>query len=514
MRSLFQRIFRSFTKANESTWRFALLAAFVFAGVLVYGHAHHEPWRDELHPWVMMRDSAGFLDVTFGDRIYEGHPPLWFWYLRAWTRLTRHVWGLHAATIAAEAAAVLLFFRWAPFPRVLKILLAFSYLLGFEYGIMSRNYTLGVLCAFAFVASFRTFRPRALTFALLGLLSLSSIYGLCLACALFVVLFLRWSRLHPVEGDETIVALRMPRILAAGTLFFAVMVVFTYVSTNPPDANPYSPDWNFGALNSSAIPAALDRFVAAMLPLRQPTERHFWAAAVPYAAQLPRLFTVLRYLVPSLCLLSLLPAWPEALALLLGTAFMAIIQTARYLGHIRHWGSFFVLYLVLAWLARASRPRAKHWLSTALLLAIGLCQTEGFLVALDKDRQFAFAGGGEVAAKIKARGLDRYPLVLGPDWASPSITAYLDKTFVGVETEELSQTLVFHGRRNGFSAQALADRAAQIAVAKHTPVLVVSTHAVPAPHAPVKSFDLVIQNEIHPLQSDEQFNVYLLTPLP
>src|SRR5581483_4583219 len=151
-------------------------------GYLVVAHLHHEFWRDEIHSWSLARGAAGFADVVTGDRIYEGHPPLWFWYLRGWSLVVRSATGLHLATIAAMTAAALLFLRFAPFARALRVLLLFSYFIGFEYGVMSRNYTLDWLLVVIFCAALHPWRPRFVALAVvLGLLCITSAYGVLVA---------------------------------------------------------------------------------------------------------------------------------------------------------------------------------------------------------------------------------------------------------------------------------------------------------------------------------------------
>ena len=123
------------------------------------------------------RQAEGFGLVT-GDRVYEGHPPAWYWYLRFWTFLTRRPWGIHAATVAAMGTAALLFLRYAPFPRPLKVLLLASYLLGFEYGVLSGNHTATWLLLVIFCCLLEPLRPRfILLAAVLGAAGLTTAFG-------------------------------------------------------------------------------------------------------------------------------------------------------------------------------------------------------------------------------------------------------------------------------------------------------------------------------------------------
>ncbi|HEV7838168.1 MAG TPA: hypothetical protein VGO75_08900, partial [Gemmatimonadaceae bacterium] len=115
----------------------------VLAAVLLLTH---EGWRDEADSWLMVRDAPlGHVPTILGR---AGTPMLWYALLVPFARaglpyLSQFV--LHAL-IAIAAVAVLL--RNAPFGIALKVLLAFSYFLGFEYLAVARSYALMVLLLF------------------------------------------------------------------------------------------------------------------------------------------------------------------------------------------------------------------------------------------------------------------------------------------------------------------------------------------------------------------------------
>ena len=54
----------------------------LYAIIIIYGMAHHEPWGDEIHSWNIAKGSNSFFDLISNTR-YEGHPPVW--YIILWT---------------------------------------------------------------------------------------------------------------------------------------------------------------------------------------------------------------------------------------------------------------------------------------------------------------------------------------------------------------------------------------------------------------------------------------------
>jgi hypothetical protein len=496
---------------RETGWIFAVVVAALFAVALAFGHLHHELWRDESHSWIMARQAQGFWDLVTGDRVYEGHPPLWFWYLRLWSLFRRQLPWLHVATIFAEVGAALILLRWGPFPRLVKVLIVFSYLMGFEYGVMSRNYTTGVVTIMAFAAVYHPLIIRRSVFLFLSLLSLSSIYGAVLSAMLLGCVAWGWLRIDRGEEYAACGAI-WPKRVFWGSIVVLFVVAFTHVVSNPPDPNPFSPDWNFGRLQWSELKPALMRIEAAFFPLRKWGDRTFWVDVSPYTAQFPEVAKVLAYLLPFVLLVSLVPAWREMVTLVFAYTLMSVVMTTRYTGSIRHWGHFWTVFVVLSWLARRRFPSRRFWLNTAVLLVTGLCQVQGFVVALHEDWTALFSGAEMAADVIRRKGLADLPLVAGPDWFVLQIAGYLDKTYVSAETEEINQTVVFHNRRRPFSVEALVQRAVDVAHEKKGSVLVVSNRSLPHPTSPVRAFELMYSPESWAIHGDELFWVYRLDP--
>jgi len=125
-----------------------------------------------------------------GERRYEGHPFLWYYVLYLVSRLSSSFVTLHFVTVALVVTAAGLWLRYAPLPRILRVLLLGSYYLVYEYGVISRTYALGLLLTFWFCALYHPRRIRYVPSAiLLSLLAATSMYGMLMAVALGVFLF-------------------------------------------------------------------------------------------------------------------------------------------------------------------------------------------------------------------------------------------------------------------------------------------------------------------------------------
>lgn len=97
-----------------------------FLLLVVFGSVHHELWLDEMHHYLLGRDSKGFIDLLSVMR-YEGHPVLWNYlaYLGSLVYFDPNVVKILNTIIIALAAAVFLSFENVP--RHFKYLFLLGY---------------------------------------------------------------------------------------------------------------------------------------------------------------------------------------------------------------------------------------------------------------------------------------------------------------------------------------------------------------------------------------------------
>jgi len=508
------RILRALVRSNEPSLGFVLFFGAAYLAVLVFGHLHHELWRDETHPWIVARQAEGFWDLLTGDRRYDGHPPGWFWYLRPFTFFTRDIVGLHVATILLSLGGALLLLRFAPFSRPIRVLLTFSFLFAFEYGVLSRNYTLGVLFTFLFCSLLHPLRPRPLllAFCLLGL-ALSSVYGAILASCLLLVLLAESTRLARASSLPGVSQLRIEtRALLAGAIALGG-IVFSLSSSRPPDPNPYAPGVNLEAVNYLGFEASIARLTWSTLPMRVFDDINYWGGLDYVWREHPMLFTTVGWTLVGTMVL-VLAAFPvELSAFLIGAGLMVVVQLAVYPGSVRHWGHYFLLFLALAWTGRVRHPKRWGFVLPTLLLVVGCFQFPALVVALREEQRFSFSGGPEVAEFIRRSKLEHLPLMGGPDWAMPAVMGHLDQDFVSCETLERNQTLVFHARRQLCSPWQLLQKASSIANELQAPVLLVTIGQLGGVPPGGVRLQRLFQSR-RPTATAEDFTLYRVIPAP
>lgn len=142
----------------------------------------HEPWSDEAVAWQIAK-CASVKDIIFTLPHYEGHPPLWHLILLPFAKLgCPYEFSLSLVSCVFSGLAMALLIFKSPFPRIIRLLLPFTYFTFYQFGVVSRPYCIMML---AFVLAAMTYQNRNTKpwrFVLsLMLLCLTSAYGILIA---------------------------------------------------------------------------------------------------------------------------------------------------------------------------------------------------------------------------------------------------------------------------------------------------------------------------------------------
>ncbi len=250
--------------------RFGLLEAIVFLvwlALLTILVAHHVPWVDEAQGWLVARDST-LIDL-FNTRLrYEGSPGLW--HLLLWILCWMHVsfTAMRWIVSIVPAAGIYVFLRYSPFPAILRIVLPFSFYLGYQYAVVSRNYLAAPLLIFVCAVLFAQPARHLLSLSVvLGLLSNLCAQGLVISAGFAAMIALRlWQERK--QGSERI---GLRRLIAAGICLCAFWAVSVW-STRPASDDIYTPAWR--ATHLEKKPAGAGAIPSPPLPNGPAAESH------------------------------------------------------------------------------------------------------------------------------------------------------------------------------------------------------------------------------------------------
>lgn len=204
---------------KKKTSRYLLWLGFVFLSAYIK-FAHHELWKDEWQAWFVAKDKS--IGEIFSFLYYEGHPALWYLYLKIFTIVSGVINPVFLISFAHLLTVVaVLYFMFVRFrlPLILTVISALSYFIFFEYGIVNRGYSLVMLFAFmaASLISNDTTRKGLLGITFF-LLCQTEVYGVFIALALGFYLL--------ADSKKAFDRLRNKDFLGLGLglLFFAISV--------------------------------------------------------------------------------------------------------------------------------------------------------------------------------------------------------------------------------------------------------------------------------------------------
>ena len=429
------RSFPAVPSIGEASW-FAPALTAAYALLLAFTLFHHELWRDELQHWMLPRDSTGPLDL-FRNMEYETIPKLWHLLLLPITRLTSSPVGMQIFHWVIASAAIFVVARYAPFGPLQKVLFAFGYFPLYEYGVMSRNYALGLLFIVVTCALLRHRYRRPLWLALaLALMSNTSAHACIVAIGVLLALALDyWLNRRALAEDDAVDTRR----LYSG---FAVAVVGILLAIlqmiPPPDVtlSSLSATWHYAwylEWNPSWLAHVLKTIPSAVF---FPIDPKF-LPVVTLPGQPEGVYGVAM----ALALVAAVVAfrWRRPVALLLFlclvTGFLTFFYTIHY-GSFRHHGFLLISLLVLVWGGRyldggpaadraGRRAVAARRAGSVLLTGFLAMHAFGGLraVAIEVERPFSLAE--RTAEYIRANDLESLPMIGFPDWSALAVLGHL-----------------------------------------------------------------------------------------
>ena len=211
-------------------WDSFVLAA--YTALLAWSIAHHERWFDESQAWVIARDCS-LWDMLTRRLRYEGATPLWHLILWVLTRLHVPFMAMNWVCALFPIGGVALFLRYAPFPRLFRVLIPFTFFFAYQYAVIARSYMLFPLLVFLLCILYLDERPRVLRVALVcGLLANLNVHGLLFSGA-FLLLY-AWKVYRPSSSFP--VPSRRSGVYGLA-VYASLALVAVLVVLPPPDVN-------------------------------------------------------------------------------------------------------------------------------------------------------------------------------------------------------------------------------------------------------------------------------------
>lgn len=397
--------------------RFIILyCIFVAYIVLVaFGVSHHEPWRDEAHPWMAARENS--LRVIIDDFKYERTPGLWTFILvpfaKAGFPYPQTMQIIHAG-LAVLAVGLLLFL--SPLPLAIKILFMFSYYMAYEYAVIARHYVLTIVLLFSIASIYARRFSKPFLFALLVvLLSQTNTYSVVPAAILMGFFAIDMVRMKKVTVQPVLALMLM--LLAA---VLTGVILYPDRSTPIFSASPTLAIGNFSTTLRQAIVPSFEQYGAGFF-------------------QSP-LFSIIVITLTALCFYSFLVLLvrKKSFALMGGMllGWILYINTFLHAGSGRHHALLLIHLLFFWWISdctRAMSTLSQKVIRLTFFLTLGaLLFVSGayFTVRMYQlDYAYNFSGGTEMAMYMKKHGLEKMDTASYIGGVTESVLSYFPDTY-------------------------------------------------------------------------------------
>ncbi len=497
-------------KIDRVDRRFSFMALTLVTVLLLVGVFRHEMWRDELQAWCIARDSANLIEVH-RHLLYEGHPISWYLPLFVFSRFTDDPLAMQLFNVVLMAATSLLVLVYSPFNKLQKILFCLGYFPLFEYGIISRSYSLELLVIVAFCSlfKFRNQHPWWLFSTLIVLASVNA-YGLMIACAFTATLIVQYW----LSRNET----PFPkRVTAIGAVLVISAAALTVVQMTAPADGYHGEMTAIKEKQPKRLFKALRAIPIAYAPIPNFEAREFWNTDIISKIENEAAIYIIVFVVSMMCVL-LLYTRPAALFLYaIGTGGLVLFSFTHLLGGLRQQGHLFIVLFCSLWLAhyatkREVGPNLAKSISTdsarsLFLTLILLLQVIAGGYAYYQDLVRPFSSAKLVARFIKQKGLSDMLIIGSNDHEMASVSGYLDKKIYCPESKTYISFVVNNTSRHNILFEELARETKQVMDDRHTNdallILNYPLGAIP------NGFHVECLNQFdQSIQADEKFYLY------
>ncbi|MGF1989058.1 MAG: hypothetical protein RMY62_014465 [Nostoc sp. ZfuVER08] len=425
----------------------------IFSALGLIGIINHSMWRDELNPWLIVRDSESFGNLIANIR-YEGHPVLWYFSLALLRKIIDDPLIMQIFHWGITVASVTIFWLYSPFNYQQKFLFSFGYFTFYEYLLISRNYAFSMLFVFVFCTIFASRKITYIYLAIvLGLLANSSAYGLLVSFSLSLTLLAELCFDSEHRKQYFSKSQKYDLFLSIFIILFS-FILCIYIITPPTDSYLY------GGLNNGWIMQldfrhflrSIGRIFGSYLLIIPQHKR--WIDLI--------ICSIIVLLIATLTLIKLSKK-PVPLFLYITGNFVILAFTyLRFPGMPRHFGHFYLILIASLWLANyyqeslglfnkfSLRPNliksVYKWHHIVLMLILYI-HFLGGIYSFSRDLVVPFSASRQTAQYIKKSGLDKEFIVASRDANMAALSGYLNRKFYYPELKQMGSFTLFNKNR-------------------------------------------------------------------
>lgn len=416
---------------------------------------NHAMWRDELNPWLIVRDSESFQDLIANIH-YEGHPVLWYFCLASLRSIFDNPVIMQIFHLAIAISAIAIFCLYSPFSNLQKILFSFGYFPFHEYLVISRNYAFSMLFIFGFCAVFPSRKKTYVYLAiLLGLLANSSAYALFVAFSLSLTLLIEFC-CDPEHRQQYFNQPRKYDLFLSIGIIVLSFILSIYIISPPADSYLHG-GLNDGWVNQLDLRnlfRSLGRLFGSYF-LIIPTHKR-WLDLIVCA--------VIALFVAALTVIKLAKKPVPLFFYLLGNSVILTFTYLRFAGMPRHFGHLYLILIAGLWLGKyyeesrflinkfSLKPKTiklgEKWHHIAFMLILYV-QLIGGIVFFTKDLIVPLSASRETANYLQQAQLNNEFIVASRDANMAALSGYLNRKLYYPELQKMGSFTLFKAGRQG-----------------------------------------------------------------
>ncbi len=414
-------------KSGLSDLQFALFVTVAFACFTFIVLLHHEMWRDEFQAWQVARFSPDLKTFYENQRIESGHLILWNIILYIISHFLGCIHWEQAVHVLISCSSVFVLSRYAPFPRLYKVLIPFGYFFFYEYSIIAREYSLTVLLVMIILYTMQKLPNKiVLLGVLLALLIQINYYSIVFAVG-FSLLSLKALFAERKKGAFTTkikMNIFLSTLIVAISSVFALMQIFH--GYNDRVTKQLSGNARFF---NDHVSDTLTRALSAFLPVPFFDSVNVWNHFI-----IEYFSTGLRLFLFAIILLSILWLFRKRKDIVLffilcGGVFVAFAYQSIY-GYARHQGHIYILFIAALWMyyARKSEHANKESLlnkaAGSVVVFVLTIQVITSTIFVYKDVKYPFSNIPAMADYVESNNLTRLNICGYFDYSTSPLSAY------------------------------------------------------------------------------------------
>jgi hypothetical protein len=421
----------------------------IFSALGLIGILNHSMWRDELNPWLIVRDSKSFGNLIANIN-YEGHPVLWYFSLAFLRQIADNPVVMQIFHWAITIVSVAIFCLYSPFNYKQKLLFAFGFFPFYEYLLISRNYAFSMLFIFTFCTIFSSRKTTYFYLAiLLGLLANSSVHALFVSFSLSLTLLVEFCLDSEHRKQYFSQSQKYDLFLSIAIIVFSFILAI-YIITPPPDS------YLHGGLNNGWLIQldirhflrSLGRLFGSFL-LIIPSHKKWFDLII---------CAVISLVFVSLTLIKLCVKPFPLFFYTVGNCIILAFTYFRFLGAPRHFGHFYLIFIAALWLEsyyqeskilinklsirQNSLKLAHKWHNVAFMLILYF-QFIGGVWSFSRDLIIPFSASHETVRYIQQYQLEKEFIVASRDANMAALSGYLNRKFYYPEVQQMGSFTIF-----------------------------------------------------------------------